>query len=547
MIRTLHGYFLRELVKTFLMTVATLTLLLVMGGGVANIFRAEGLGAQEMGKLFAYFTPVAVTMVLPVAALFSTAISYGRASADNEITACRAAGINVHRLLLSASLLGLFVSVCTYFAWNFMIPKLSGLVEALTRKDLPAIVIGQFQHNQALTFGKYRICADDFQALENERRPEGAQEGHTYLWLSGVSFLEMEDEEVMRYGTADATLIDFDRTAQFPSVEVQLINVRTFDVQRSQAISFERQVLGPFEIPMPLKRKMKFQNLPTLQEYVRNPKLIPEVSDLMFRVKRQMMEQFLFRDIREQIERGEYKLVGPDVTYTITTSKPLAIVPSSNEPEILDVKVNEQRRTGEQRELRAGKARVELKNTMDRERPNIQFELTDGVTIRQIPSGPDDRAVSRLKQPLDQAPFLDQPSLKAQLEAFDPDQVLDPAVPMTELTEKLKLARKQLIERMQRFQSEVTGEIHFRASYAASAIAVILIGAMLGIIMRGGQVLTAFGISCVPTAFVVIASIVGRNLAEQPGKEFASLAVMWGATALLYVAATVIGTKVLQR
>src|SRR5207247_1903101 len=101
--------------------------------------------------------------------------------------------------------------------------------------------------------------------------------------------------------------------------------------------------------------------------------------------------------------------------------------------------------------------------------------------------------------------------------------------------------------RIGRFRSEVQGEIQFRASYAASAIAVILIGAMLGIVMRGGQVLTAFGISCLPTAIVVVASIVGRNLAEQPGKQIVSLAVMWGATALLYVAAGVIGTKVLQR
>src|SRR5262245_23577439 len=42
--RTLHGYFFRELLKTFGMTALALTLLVVMGGGVANIFKTQGVG-----------------------------------------------------------------------------------------------------------------------------------------------------------------------------------------------------------------------------------------------------------------------------------------------------------------------------------------------------------------------------------------------------------------------------------------------------------------------------------------------------------------------
>jgi hypothetical protein len=48
---TLHLYFARELLKTFLMTSVALTLLIVMGGGVANIFRGEGIGAEEMARV----------------------------------------------------------------------------------------------------------------------------------------------------------------------------------------------------------------------------------------------------------------------------------------------------------------------------------------------------------------------------------------------------------------------------------------------------------------------------------------------------------------
>ena len=53
----------------------------------------------------------------------------------------------------------------------------------------------------------------------------------------------------------------------------------------------------------------------------------------------------------------------------------------------------------------------------------------------------------------------------------------------------------KITERALQMVGEVTGEIHFRASYAVSVIAMILVGATLGVIVRGGQVLTAFGIN----------------------------------------------------
>ena len=123
---------------------------------------------------------------------------------------------------------------------------------------------------------------------------------------------------------------------------------------------------------------------------------------------------------------------------------------------------------------------------------------------------------------------------------------MDPTENFDLMPTKLKEARAKLIKRKSQFESEVLGEIHFRSAYSVSAVAVILIGAMLGIILRGGQVLTAFGISCVPTAVVVIASIVGRNMANQPGGAPGALAVMWGTTILAYIAVGVIASRVLR-
>jgi len=550
MIKTLHGYFFRELLKTFLLTAMALTGLLVMGGGVANILRAEGLGAKEMGKLFAFFTPFALMLVLPVAALFSAAMCYGRAAADNEITAARAAGINVHRLLLSALVLGLFVTGTTYYAWNFMIPVLLGKVQEITRRDLPAIITSQFAHNKALSFGKYRLYADSFTDIKDEMLPPEADRNKKYLVLTGVSFVEMEDEQITRFGTSNRTYVIFNQSPDLPSptVTVELQGVRAVDRSRpvTQSVDLQRQVLGPIEIPLPLRSKMKFQDLPTLRSYIAKPDEIPEVSDMLFTFKRGMMEQFVFQDVVEHVNEG-YDLFAGDTVYRITAEQ-MRQSPATNQPELAGVTVLERLASGEQRILTAERATVELKNSpVDRERPNVVVELSGGVRIKSSPGSPNDRVVSIDKQALLPASFVDQPRLMAKLAKFTPNSALDPAVTFGLSTQKLADKRTALIKRKDKFVSEVRGEIHFRASYAVSAVAVILIGAMLGIVMRGGQVLTAFGISCVPTAIVVIACIVGRNYSDQPERAVFSLGMMWGATGFMYLAVLFVGTKLVQR
>ncbi|MFQ5424821.1 MAG: LptF/LptG family permease [Phycisphaerae bacterium] len=545
--RTLHTYLARELAKTFILTSAALTVLIVMGGGVANVFRSEGIGAKEMATVFVFLAPVAVTMILPVAALFSATITYGRASADNEMVACRAAGINIQRLLLSAGLLGLLVTVATYTSWNFVIPRLSERIERLTQRDLPSIVVGQFRRNKALTFRNYRICADSFEELNGDRRPPDALEDHTYLWLKGVAFLELQDDQPVQYGTADRTIIDFDRSLLNPRVTIVLRQVRTFDVGRGHDYKLQQLSFGPYSVPLPLKRKMKFQDLPTLRWFLADPKLIPEMSDRLFRVKRGMMEQYLFDDIARNIDKdlggsGEYRLYVPDGTTYDISAAGYKTSNVDNEPTLRQAVVVERRPDGAERVRHAGQVHFDLKNTLDREKPQIIVTLSDGVRDER----PGERAFESPSETLPPLQFVDQPALQSRVEQFDPDEVLNPGVEQRALPRKLAEARKKLLRRMAQFESEVTGEIHFRASYSLSAVAVVLIGAMLGVVLRGGQVLTAFGISCLPTAFVVVASIVGRNLADQPGGAPAALAVMWGATAVTYAAAGVIASRVLR-
>ena len=541
---TLHLYLARELLKTFALTAVALTLLLVMGGGVANIFKGEGLAADDMAKVFLFLTPVAITLILPVAALFAATITYGRAASDNEITACRAAGINIHRLLLSAGLLGLLVTLVTYWAWNYMIPSLSRQIEELTKRDLPSIVVQQFQKAKPLIFGRHRIMATHCE-IAKPADSATSDPYHTYLWLTGVSFVEMEDEEIMRFGTAEETVIEFDTSNNSPRVSVNLEGVRLFDAGRRQYYDLASQSLPPFDIPLSMRRKTKFETLGNLLEYQTKPQLSPEVEDRLYGLTREMMTYYMYQYVVDQLrEHGSFRLVGPTVQYDIY-SKEGSQDPDDGRPLMRVVRVEE---TGPAGKLiyTSESATIELRSSLDRMHPNIQVELIGNAEIRNAAESAADRAVHKPKEPLKLVPFMDQEGLRRQAMAFDTTSLTNGEIPHGLPKRQTKQCEK-FLEFLRKFKAEVQGEIHFRASYSITSMAVVLMGAILGIIVRGGQVLTAFGISCIPSLIVVLTSIVGRNLSDRPGMSVASLCVMWGGAAVIYMATGLIAMKFLKR
>lgn len=546
---TLHFYFARELLRTFLMTAASLTLLIVMGGGVANIFRSEGIGAEQMFSIFLYLTPVAVTLILPVAALFSATITYGRAATDNEVLACQAAGINIHRLLLSPLLLGVLITLVTYFSWNNIIPMLTARISEVTRRDLPAIVLGQFQKNKPLTYGdKYRITAGRCEKVQSEQLPEEFRRNHTFLRLIGVAFTELEDLNYTRFGTADEAIIDFDATNRSPQVTILMEGVRVFDTTRTQSYTLKSQRIGPMEIPLAMGRKIKFENLTTLKAWLADPSEIPEIKDLTHGLRREMMVYFLNQVAEESIGRdGAVRFLDRKFTIDLSAKRystdrgdgrlrlngVTARVTYADAAKPADV-------------YRADDASIELRSSITTGQQTIGIELVGDVTMTREPAGPGETVVRKPKETLPRVNFAAQPEMNRRYEDFDFKTLYEKQAPIP-LFEKQERMRKSVVARVQRFLSELRGEIEFRWSYAADAVAIILIGAMLGIIVRGGQVLTAFGISCVPMVVVIVASIVGRNLSDKPDYMVASIATMWGATAFMYAAVVFIGLKFLKR
>ncbi|MEM1063331.1 MAG: LptF/LptG family permease, partial [Planctomycetota bacterium] len=99
--RLLQRHILFELLRVFVV-LATLTTALLMVFGVSTAADDHGLGPAQVIKVLPYFIPAFLPYTIPATMLLTVCLVYGRLAADQEVTAAKAAGINLLSLLLPA-------------------------------------------------------------------------------------------------------------------------------------------------------------------------------------------------------------------------------------------------------------------------------------------------------------------------------------------------------------------------------------------------------------------------------------------------------------
>ena len=178
-------------VDTFLLTATGLTLLLSLGGGVNNLLKGEGMGTVEVIQILSFVIPGAFTLSLPVAGLFSAAMIYGRLTADNELNACRAGGVNVHFLLAPVLGLGLIIAVTTFWFSNFVIPGYIKNLNEIVGKNAFRIVMNELRSSGVFEFRGNVIHVDRIDVVEMDEvdSERSAQRFHArrHSWTGAAS------------------------------------------------------------------------------------------------------------------------------------------------------------------------------------------------------------------------------------------------------------------------------------------------------------------------------------------------------------------------
>jgi len=549
---TLHKYIFRELFRIFLLAVVALTLMLSLGS-ILQPVQEYGIGPRQVLSFMGYFLPITLTFVLPMAALFACSLVYGRFAGDSELDACRASGISLIRLVYPGLALAIIVAVANLLLSFYVMPVFVHRAEKALKADAEKILFRNIQRR------RYYELPPDYRYLIYADQTD--QQNDT---LSGVIVTEMKKKEIKNIFTAEDAKVGFKPHERFE--EVQILAYRSGQMGAESEAGAEWGSMT-VELGSLLSDEIKFKKINEMREIEADLMNFYPIEKLARETYAQVIIELLAQDINAAISKrpstalgdnsvfmpdGDessdrfYKLLGMPSSVGFIAGQCIAKdeeVELSGEDEIVVMEYN----TDSEEILRTlicEKALLHIEGdklapTLTMDIYNARQEGSDELIMRYIirgllPPRATEIAANELK--------TESGSLKVEKLASDLSQIsgLRPS-------RNLKSLQNRFQREINHVLARIKAEIHTRLVFGAGCIPMILIGIGLGIIKKGGHLLTAFGASCIPAAVLIVCIMSGKNLIKSRGSEsIAGIALMWAGLVFLLFLVLVIYHRLLK-
>ena len=192
-------YVLKELIAPFLAALFGITFLFVVDFLVKildNVL-SKGLPASTVLEIFALNLAWMLSLSIPMAVLVASLMAFGRLSSDQEITACKAAGVSPLSLMRPVLLVSLLISILMVVFNNWVLPEANHrsveLMNAVSRKK-PHVFIDA---------GRLITQFPDVQLWVNRIDPVSGT-------LYGIQIFEMERRGAPRIVYADSATMEYE-------------------------------------------------------------------------------------------------------------------------------------------------------------------------------------------------------------------------------------------------------------------------------------------------------------------------------------------------
>jgi lipopolysaccharide export LptBFGC system permease protein LptF len=555
MMVTLHSYILRDLLKNLALSLTALTVLLTMGGGLYNVIAVEGTSTADVVEHLHLLIPTVMIIALPIAALFSVTMVYGRLAADNELTACRAAGINVHRLFLPGALVGVFVAIVTLLFVNFVIPGFVQQIGEAARNNLRELVQRHLQEDGYFhlaskpgKFGAgergdaYTITAERVQSVTEDALREKnfeAGPGLQYLLITNPTLLHQDRHgELVRFTVARHGLCMFDARHDPITITLFIDDAHDFEIGKREVFIGQQQI-GPVVPPLPDLQSLSFADLRSLLAWQQAPWEAPRLRRDVAAFIARLGVQLFYRDVIERVTAGQpvelydrrgqvFRInatsatVDPVERAAKLTDAQVSVAPPGTD--LLPTLYEAEEILLRARPLPSGATLVEIHLVRTAERDVLEY----------LPRG-EGYADPRRKPTMTLDGALMPDRIAQATGAYPPSVIVDPNVPMPD-GDRLADQRLSLYKGAQQMRRRILAAIHFRLAYTSSAIVTVLMAAILGVMFRGSRALAAFGLSMVPFLSVGVLMMIARKITEDAAEPQLGVVLTWaGLGAVLLV------------
>jgi lipopolysaccharide export LptBFGC system permease protein LptF len=560
MSRTLFWYIFKDLLRIFFMSSGVLAGIMSFGG-LLRPLTEHGLNMGQVLHMLTYFQFPMTAYSLPIAALFATTIVYGRLSADNEIVACRAAGISHLAMAVPAFVLGLSIAIISLLLLSFVVPIFMLKAEKVIFSNAGQIIVNEIETSHQLKMENEGEGITVFAQSARVAPPDPSRPNDQVVVLESPMFITYEPNpdrsaDAIRtpkdfYVAKQATCFinqnpDTDEMSFVTKLDDGCKFPRTFHGMEGGVRDTVYAAKGESQV----RENTKFMDIFRLKELLKDESSSRRVRQVLDTFVLNEQKDTFLKAVNKELagEDSQARLVGTedkqDIEYIIvrgkaaTTLEDNKLVVGATTPDITrPVRVFQEKdgqvlRTFEAQEIEVTVIPDEEISTM-----HVRIEMND--VIERV--GEDTTQRSKIPREFD--------------------------VPMSQTIHNLPEVRtakyyisnsklygaqnKTLIRERTFIWNSVRGELHFRASFAMSCLILVMVGCALGMMFRSGNFLSAFALSVVPALISIALIITGQHTVENVPKELTNFhnpyelgrTIIWSGNA----AVAVIGIALLGR
>jgi len=571
--KTLYFYVFWNLVKVFLLASGVIAGIMSFGGLLKQL-TGNGLSLPQVIQMLGYAMPAMQTYSLPIAALFATTVVYGRLSADNEVTAVRAAGIGLGPLGMGLPALvgGVIVAILALVLLSFVVPSLTLKIERTVVSNLGQIVVNRIQQQHQVHLAQAGAQPMTIFAQNAWLEPTDPKEPETQVvTMTGVSivnyakatddrklqvpeefYIAKQAQVYIRQAPPEAD--EQESTVQMRGTLADGMKFPRQVTDRQDAAlqgGVRTQTFGPFPLQSPLRENTKFMDIRHLQYLQDHPEKSQRMRDSLADLIRNDQQRDYLDGIRKQLTTmGQVQFqtaAGERYTLRSGTLPPRldkfrlvlgsAPQPSGQPPETVRLI---QTRGGDLPSIEsdANEARMRVYPDNEAGKFSITMELQDAVVKVNDEQSARDSFERSFTVPMPQnIKAISNRTVSAYLRRSD----LPPG------------DARLLIRNLMKQNNSVISEMHSRISFGLSCIVLTLVGYGLGVVTRSGNYLNAFAVSVVPAIISIVLIVTGQHICENVPPDLnplkfhnplhLGLVIIWAGNVIVLGLAIVILTK----
>ena len=525
----LFRYILLDLLRVVTLTTVVLVSVIAFGAAIRPLAEDQIFGP---GQIAVYIMLAIVPMLqfaIPFSAGFASTITFHRMTVDNEFVAMATSGINYLKILIPIVVLGLLLTGVMVFLTQSMIPKFWGHMEAAITRDVTEIFQRKIDSGQPVVIGRMLIYADRIISQENPQ-DTGAQ---SRLILLRVAAAELDDEGRMVTDiTAPQAAIDIYRHQNTTYIKLVMTDTVVYKSETGELLRMKIVEPDAVAIPSVMISRARAMTRRQLLALRTSPEGYADIHSTKIELVDALFDQEIWSEINRRL-RDSGRIVFQD---TVMPERHYAITADgienggfyfsdgrSVELTQVDGDVTRRRYLGNHVELRRKPELVA--NT-----PRFELILLDVEVSDYSPSGSEPSVNFRKRITLNSISIDILPS--EQLVDMPVDAVIERARSRQPQNAGIDNIVHKLDINLERLQWEISARLLKRYALSATAVLLLVLGAILAMWLRQSQPLIIYLLAFMPSVLDLIL-ISGGEQMMRDGNIATGQIVMWTGNSIL--------------